>query len=275
MSSTTNETTQQCRECLLLAQAERQRAHEEEITRQEAEFAAEMEQLEEEAAREEGEKQLTKEKREEEKRIAEEKRVVEEQKKRQEEQAEAAAEVEDEQERTTAFARIVEENKREKERAAKELEKRQKRPPAAKTQQVTVVIPPRSLGLKKKLFKSKSAISNDSDVEEREVMPAPRGEKRKRPIKMIARGGNMSNADGDYDPEVEQGEDQPPTNSSSHRPACTCCEMIGQPLECCPDASILLLVTLNIHQTVQRSRGTTKSSVTVLVHLYHLLLQSS
>ncbi|KAJ3792943.1 hypothetical protein GGU11DRAFT_749399 [Lentinula aff. detonsa] len=62
MSSNNNtETAQQRREQLLAAQAERQRLRDEEIARQEAEFAAEMERLEEEAAREEEERQIAKE----------------------------------------------------------------------------------------------------------------------------------------------------------------------------------------------------------------------
>ncbi|KAJ3978647.1 hypothetical protein F5890DRAFT_1655725 [Lentinula detonsa] len=68
-----NETAQQRRECLLLAQAERQRIRDEEIARQEAEFAAEMEKLEAEAAREEEERRI-----EEERKAAEEKQEAEE-----------------------------------------------------------------------------------------------------------------------------------------------------------------------------------------------------
>ncbi|KAJ3791869.1 hypothetical protein GGU11DRAFT_822513 [Lentinula aff. detonsa] len=209
MSTTpnTNETIQQRCERILQAQAERQRAREEEIARQEAEFAAEMERIEaeEKAAREAEEKRIAKEKRieeekkregerkvAEEKRLAEEKKVVEEQQKQQEKMAEkqrqeerrraeeATAEAEDERVRSTAYARLVEENRAERERAVKELEKRQKHIPPAKMHPVNVVIPPRSSGSKKKTFKSKSVISDKSSDEEKELPPAPRGEKRKR-----------------------------------------------------------------------------------------------
>ncbi|KAJ3979225.1 hypothetical protein F5890DRAFT_1478706, partial [Lentinula detonsa] len=168
-----------------------------------------------------------------EKRIAEEKRVVEEQRKQQEQLAEkrrqeesrraeeAAAEAEDERVRSAAYAKLVEENRVEQEKAAKELERRQKKP-VTKAQPVTVVIPPRTSGSKKKIFKSKSVISDDSDIEEKEVTPAPRGEKRKRPIKMIAKGGSHSDPDGDF--ELEQDDAQPPlpsTDTLQSRPACS------------------------------------------------------
>ncbi|KAJ3779516.1 hypothetical protein GGU10DRAFT_382372 [Lentinula aff. detonsa] len=232
MSSTTNETAQQHRERLLLAQAERQRAREEEVARQEAEFATEMERLEEEAAREEEEKRLAEEKRvqeekriaeecrveeqrrqEEEEMIAEERRVVEEQKKQQEKQAEAAAEVEDEQEQTSAFAKIVEENKKEKERAAKELEKRHKQ--TAKARNVEVEVPTPSSGLRRKTFKSKAIISEDSEDEgeDKRKEPTPRGVKHKRTIRMITKRSNTSNLDR------EPAGAQPPPDSSLPRPA--------------------------------------------------------
>ncbi|KAJ3793919.1 hypothetical protein GGU11DRAFT_847693 [Lentinula aff. detonsa] len=196
MSTTNdNKTIQQRRERILQAQATRQRAREEEIARQEVEFAAEMERIEaeEKAAREE----VAEKKRLEERRIAEERQRVE----------EAAAEAEDKHVRSAAYAKLVEENRVEQEKAAKELEKRQKRP-VAKAQPVTVVILPQPLGSKKKIFKSKSVISDDSDIEEREVTPAPRGEKRKRRIKMITKGGHHSDPDGDF--ELEQDDAQPP-----------------------------------------------------------------
>ncbi|KAJ3792915.1 hypothetical protein GGU11DRAFT_812265 [Lentinula aff. detonsa] len=208
-TSNDNETIQQQRERILQAQAARQRAREEEIARQEAEFAAEMERIEaeEKAAQEAEEKRLAEEQRikeekrqEEEKRVAEERRIAEEQRKKQEELAEkkrneerriaeerrraeeVAAQAEDARESSAAYAKLMQENRVERERATKELEKRQKRIPS-----VTVVIPPRSSGSKKKLFKSKSVISDESSEEEKELTPAPRGEKRKRLIKMIAK----------------------------------------------------------------------------------------
>ncbi|KAJ3791834.1 hypothetical protein GGU11DRAFT_750987 [Lentinula aff. detonsa] len=55
MSSNNTKTAQQRRERLLAAQAERQRLCDEEIAMQEAEFAAEMERLEEEVARDQEE----------------------------------------------------------------------------------------------------------------------------------------------------------------------------------------------------------------------------
>ncbi|KAJ3791675.1 hypothetical protein GGU11DRAFT_804145 [Lentinula aff. detonsa] len=171
-SSNDNETIQQRRERILQAQAARQRAREEEIARQEAEKAEEERVIREKKK----EQEIAEKKRLEERRITEEKQRVE----------EAAAAAEDERIRNAAYAKLVEENRVEREKAAKELEKRQKRP-VAKAQPVTVVITPRPSGSKKKSFKSKSIISDDSDVEQREAMPAPRGEKRKRPIKMIAR----------------------------------------------------------------------------------------
>ncbi|KAJ3791605.1 hypothetical protein GGU11DRAFT_812703 [Lentinula aff. detonsa] len=288
MSSTSNdhETIQQRRERILQAQAARQRAREEEIARQEAEFAAEMERIEaeEQAAREAEErrkaeervaeerrkaeeKRIAEEKRlaeeqkleeqrrqEEEERIAEENRVVEEQEKQQEKSAEmrredaerraeakrreeeraaveAAAEEEDEQEQTTAFAKIVEENKKEKERAAKELEKRRKQP--ARARNVEVEVPPPSSGSRRKTFKSKAIISEDSEDEgeDKRKEAAPRGVKRKRTIRMIAKGSNTSNLDG------EPAGEQPPPDSSLPRPACDRCVLLGRPSECCPQST--------------------------------------
>ncbi|KAJ3727272.1 hypothetical protein DFJ43DRAFT_1041270 [Lentinula guzmanii] len=204
-NSNDNETIQQRRERILQAQAARQRAREEEIARQEAEKAEEERVVREKKK----EQEIAEKKRLEERRIAEEKRRVE----------EAVAAAEDECVHNAAYAELVEENRVEREKAAKELEKRQKRP-VAKAQLVTVVIPPRPLGSKKKSFKSKSIISDDSDVEQGEAMPAPRGEKRKRPIKMIARGGPHSDPDGDFEPENPTNSPLPSTNPSQNRPAC-------------------------------------------------------
>ncbi|KAJ3793053.1 hypothetical protein GGU11DRAFT_854003 [Lentinula aff. detonsa] len=224
-TSNDNETIQQRRERILQAQAARQRAREEEIARQEAEFARKAE--EERVAREKKkEQEIAEKKRLEEHRIVEERQRVE----------EAAAEAEDERVRNAVYAKLVEENRVEREKAAKELEKRQKRP-VAKAQPVTVVIPPRPSGSKKKSFKSKSIISNDSDVEKREATPAPRGEKRKRPIKMIARGGPHSDPDEDFEPENTTNSPLPPTDPSQSRPACARCVLIGRPSECRPQSS--------------------------------------
>ncbi|KAJ3779708.1 hypothetical protein GGU10DRAFT_381934 [Lentinula aff. detonsa] len=209
MSSPTpnNDTAQQRWERLLLAQAERQRARELEIARQEAEFAAEMDRLEEEAAREAEEKRVAEEKRraeerrmEEERRleaIAEKKKVEEmrlaEVKRREEARLadEAVAEAEEKQVREQAYSKLVEENEKEKEKAARELAKRTKPIPAAKQRQVDVVPLPRSSGSKKTSFKSKSVISDDSDDAgvEKEREATLRGVKRKRTTKMIVMVG--------------------------------------------------------------------------------------
>ncbi|KAJ3799594.1 hypothetical protein GGU11DRAFT_858083 [Lentinula aff. detonsa] len=216
-----NNTTQQCREHLLLAQAERQRARELEIAKQETKFAAEMERLEEEAAQEAEEIRLAEERKL--RKLEEEKRVAEEQKKKQEKLAEAkkiedewiawitreankaklkawedrkladtAEDAEEEQAWTTAFAKLVEENKKEQEKAAKELEKQQRHIPAIKLHQVDVVILSRPLGSKKKSFKSGSIVSDDSDEE-----------------------------DGEYDPDLKHDNEQPLIDCLPSRPACS------------------------------------------------------
>ncbi|KAJ3736759.1 hypothetical protein DFJ43DRAFT_1149836 [Lentinula guzmanii] len=292
MSSSTpnNDTAQQRWERLLLAQAERQRARELEIARQEAEFAAEMERLEEEAAKEEEERRLAEERRvEEEKRIkkeqrlAEEKRAAEEQRiaeeKLAEEQAlaeemrleeerkaelrrfeeelvleekqvaelkaredkraaDAAEDAEEEREQNAAYVKLVEENRKEREKAVKELERRQKRAPAAKPQTVDVVVPSRPSGSQSKVFKSKSVISDDSDVMDvdKEQVEALRGVKRKRPIKMIAKGMNFSEPNGEVEPVPEQVV-QPPSESSQPHPACSRCILIGRPSKCRPQST--------------------------------------
>ncbi|KAJ3791616.1 hypothetical protein GGU11DRAFT_751389 [Lentinula aff. detonsa] len=253
MSTTANdnETIQQRRERILQAQATRQRAREEEIARQEAEFAAEMERIEaeektareaeEKAAREAEEKRRAEEqrieeekRREEEKKIAEERRIAEEQKKKQEAAiAEAAAEAEDEQERATAFTKLVAENKVEKEKAARELEKRRK--PTAKSSRVDVEIPVSTSSPRRRTFKSKAIISEDSSDEvveqPREVIP--RGTKRKRTIKMIAKGGDNDDPEG----EKSDREVPPPPDLSQPRPPCSRCVIIGRPSECRPQSS--------------------------------------
>ncbi|KAJ3978449.1 hypothetical protein F5890DRAFT_1560313 [Lentinula detonsa] len=269
MSSPTpnNDTAQQRRERLLLAQAERQRARELEIARQEAEFAAEMDRLEEEAAREAEEKRVAEEKRQaEERRMEEERRVFEEQRKKQEAIAEkkkveemrlaevkrreearlaneAAAEAEEKQVREQAYLKLVEENKKEKEKAARELAKRTKPIPAAKQRQVDVVPPPRSSGSKKTSFKSKSVISDDSDDAgvEKEREATPRGVKRKRTTKMIVMVNKTPAVDDDFDPEDgNDNEDEDPASPldpSTTRPACSRCVLIGKSDECRPQST--------------------------------------
>ncbi|KAJ3791753.1 hypothetical protein GGU11DRAFT_751149 [Lentinula aff. detonsa] len=235
--------------------------------RQEAEFAAEMDRLKEEAAREAEDRRIAEEKRlaeerrmeeerlrEEEKRLAEKKIAAEEEKKKQDALAEkkrnenlrlaeakrreeeAAAAAEDNHKRSTAYKKLVEDNKKEKERAAKELQKQQKSIPAANSRQVDVIIPPRPSGSKKIPFKSKSIISDESDEESREVVPAPRGETRKQTVKMIPKGGVISNADSEYDPEFEHDNERSPDDPSPSCPACSRCIMIGRPSECRPQS---------------------------------------
>ncbi|KAJ3978263.1 hypothetical protein F5890DRAFT_1560690 [Lentinula detonsa] len=231
-NSNDSETIQQWRERILQAQAARQRAREEEITRQEAEFTAEMERIEaeekaaqeaeEKAAREAEEKRRAEEQRREEekcreeekkvaeeKKIAEEKRVVEEQRKqqelaerrRQEELAEqAAAEAEDEHEQNAAYAKLVEENKKEKERAAKELEKRRKQP--AKPHRVDIEIPVSTSSPRRRTFKSKAIISDDSGDEV-----------------MVARNGNDKESNEDPTPETASGQQE---SLSQPRPRSPC-----------------------------------------------------
>ncbi|KAJ3798875.1 hypothetical protein GGU11DRAFT_779432 [Lentinula aff. detonsa] len=245
-NSNDSETIQQRREHILQAQAARQRARKEEVARQEAEFAAEMERIEaeekaareaeEKAAREAEEQRRAEEqrieeekRREEEKKVAEEKklpeekRVIEEQRKqqelaerRQEELAEqAAAEAEDEHEQNAAYAKLVEENKKEKERAAKELEKRQKQP--AKSHRVDVEIPVSTSSPRRRAFKFKAIISDDSgdEVVEQPKEVVPRGTKRKRTIKMVARSGNDKESNEDPTPETAGG---PQESSSQPQP---------------------------------------------------------
>ncbi|KAJ3979415.1 hypothetical protein F5890DRAFT_1558744 [Lentinula detonsa] len=264
MSTTSNdsETIQQRRERILQAQAAQQRAREEEVARQEAEFAAEMERIEaeEKAAREAEEKRKAEEqrieeekRREEERKRAEEKKMAEEQVKKQKELAEkkrkederlmekkrreeervtmeAAAGAEDEQERTTAFTKLVAENTMEKER---ELERQQKA--TAKPSRVNVEIPVSTSSPRQRTFKSKAIISEDSSDEvveqPREVIP--RGTKRKRMIKMIAKGGD------NYDPQEEKSDKDisSPPDLSQPPPTCSRCVMIGRPSECCPQSS--------------------------------------
>ncbi|KAJ3979269.1 hypothetical protein F5890DRAFT_1558948 [Lentinula detonsa] len=301
MSSNNTETAQQCRERLLAAQAECQRLRDEEIARQEAEFAAEMERLEEEAAREEEEKRVieeqrvaeekrieeeqrlkeekrvAEEKRAEEKRIAEkklaeerelaeamrleaeriaelkrfeeevlneEKRVAEEEKqeknriteaKRREE--EQLAEAEDAREQNTAFAKMIEENKKEKDKAARELKKRRERTVPTTTRKVEVVVRSQPSGSKAKSYKWKSVISDDSDEAgaDRDVDEAPRGTKRKRTTKMIARDVDTPDPIADVNAEDEDDE-EPPSPSQSHS-VCTRCVLLGKPGSCHPQTT--------------------------------------
>ncbi|KAJ3791999.1 hypothetical protein GGU11DRAFT_866932 [Lentinula aff. detonsa] len=184
--------------------------------------------------------------REEARKVAEEKRIAEEKKKQdkirlaevqQREKArleeEAAAEAEEEQLRAITFAKLVEENKKEKEKTAKELEKWQK--PTAKLHRVDVEIPLTTSSPRRKIFKSKAIISEDSSDEvveqPREVIT--RGTKRKRTIKMIAKGGD------NLDPVVDKGDNTTslPPDVSQLRSACSRCVMIGRPSDCRPQST--------------------------------------
>ncbi|KAJ3990996.1 hypothetical protein F5050DRAFT_1898739 [Lentinula boryana] len=247
-TSNNNETIQQRRERLLQAQAARQRAREEEIARQEAEFAAEMERIEaeEKAAQEAEEKQRAEEQRikeekrqEEEKRVAEERRIAEEQRKKQEELAEKKRKEErriaEERRRAEEIAAQAEDAR---ERAAKELGQRQKHIPAAQKQTVTVLLPPRSSGsTSKKGFKSRSVISDESDDV---IMGGPEVEtpqivKRKRPIKMIAQNDIVPDPTSDRDAEEHDNEDE--ESLSQPRSACTRCVLLGKTSSCKPQST--------------------------------------
>ncbi|KAJ3780151.1 hypothetical protein GGU10DRAFT_381097 [Lentinula aff. detonsa] len=148
---------------------------------------------------------------------------------------EAAAAAEEERERASAFAKLVEENKKEKERAAEDLEKRRKH--TAKSHRgIDVEIPVPPSESRRKTFKSKAVISDDSDEEGegKGKESAPRGVKRKRTIKMIAKGDNTSVPDGESDPIPGQVENSEPLQPRS---ACTRCVMIGRPSECWPQST--------------------------------------
>ncbi|KAJ3978481.1 hypothetical protein F5890DRAFT_1560260 [Lentinula detonsa] len=227
-----SETIQQRRERILQAQAARQRAREEEIARQEAEFAAEMERIEaeekiareaeEKAAREAEEKRKAEEQRiEEERRREEEKRIAEERRRKQEALVEARKQ--------------EEKQRRAEERAAEDLEKRRKHTTKLhRGIDVEVPVPPS--GSRRKIFKSKAVISDDSDEEGdgKSKESAPRGVKRKRTIKMIAKGDSNSVPEGESDPIPGQVENSEP---SQPRSACTRCVMIGRPSECRPQST--------------------------------------
>ncbi|KAJ3979108.1 hypothetical protein F5890DRAFT_1559173 [Lentinula detonsa] len=221
-----NETIQQWCERILQAQAARQRAREEEIARQEAEFAAEMERIEaeEKAAKEAEEKRKAREQW-----IEEEKRREEERKGEGTGSRRGCGRGRGKEERNVAFARLVEENKKEKERATQDLEKRRKSISKPLGPNVEVLVPLASP--RRKAYKSKAIISDESDDEvvEQPWEVIPRGTKRKRTIKMIAKGG-PTEATIDNDTPL------PPDNSQP-RPACSRCVMIGRPSDCRPQST--------------------------------------
>ncbi|KAJ3791805.1 hypothetical protein GGU11DRAFT_823815, partial [Lentinula aff. detonsa] len=124
---------------------------------------------------------------------------------------------------------LIEENKKEKEKAAKELEKR--RNPTSKLHRVEVEIPLTTSSPRRRIFKSKAIISEESgdEVVEQPREMIPRGTKRKRTIKMIAKGG-PAEATIDNDTPL------PPDNSQP-RPACSRCVMISRPSDCRPQST--------------------------------------
>ncbi|KAJ3978800.1 hypothetical protein F5890DRAFT_1559632 [Lentinula detonsa] len=105
----------------------------------------------------------------------------------------------------------------------------------AKSSRVDVEIPVSTSSPRRRTFKSKAIISEDSsdEVVEQPGEVIPRGTKRKRTIKMIAKGSD------NYDPEGEKSDrDVPsPPDLSQPRPACSRCVMIGRPSECRPQSS--------------------------------------
>ncbi|KAJ3782745.1 hypothetical protein GGU10DRAFT_378310 [Lentinula aff. detonsa] len=177
-----------------------------------------MEKLEEEAAQEAEEIRLAEERKlaeerqsEEERQLEEEKRLAEEQRKEEEKLVAAAAEKDEEEQitkaRSAAFQKLVEDNQKEKEKATKELEQQWEPTTSAK------------------VFKSRSVVSNNSVSEggDKRNDPTPRGVKRKRAIKIIAKSGNTSDPDGDYNPDLEQGNKNPPPSPgpSQAHPVCS------------------------------------------------------
>ncbi|KAJ3978575.1 hypothetical protein F5890DRAFT_1560093, partial [Lentinula detonsa] len=150
---------------------------------------------------------------------------------------------EEEREQNAAYVKLVEENRKEREKAAKELERRQRRAPAAKTRAVDVVIPPLPSGSRSKVFKSKSVISDDSDAMDvdKEQVETPRAVKRKRLIKMITKKGNVPAPIGDFDVEEEDREEaeeeREVPSPSQRRPACTRCVLLGKPASCRPQST--------------------------------------
>ncbi|KAJ3791452.1 hypothetical protein GGU11DRAFT_832543, partial [Lentinula aff. detonsa] len=113
--------------------------------------------------------------------------------------------------------------KREREKAAKDLEKRREPGRTIAKKQLHVVVPLRASGSKTKTFKSKSVISDESDVVEvdEEQAEPPRGVKRKRMIKMIAKNDKFPDPAGDFDARDEEDDDDKDESPSRRRPACT------------------------------------------------------
>ncbi|KAJ3978973.1 hypothetical protein F5890DRAFT_1478908 [Lentinula detonsa] len=123
----------------------------------------------------------------------------------------------------------------ERAKAAKGLAKRREPAPNTARPVVSVVVPPQALGSKAKNYKSKSVISDNSDETgvEREVKETPRGTKRKRTIKMIARSVDTPALVDDFNAEDDGDEEEPPSPSQP-RSACTRCVLLGKPESCRP-----------------------------------------
>ncbi|KAJ3791775.1 hypothetical protein GGU11DRAFT_824841, partial [Lentinula aff. detonsa] len=177
---------------------------------------AELKRFEEEVLNEE--KRVAEEEKQEKNRIAEAKRREE----------ERLAEAEDAREQNTAFAKMIEENKKEKDKAARELKKRREWTVPTTTRKVEVVVQSQPSGSKAKSYKSKFVISDDLDEAgaDRDVDEAPRGTKRKRTSKMIARDVDTPNPITDVNAEDE--EDEEP------RSAYMRCVLLGKPASCKP-----------------------------------------
>ncbi|KAJ3791889.1 hypothetical protein GGU11DRAFT_750882 [Lentinula aff. detonsa] len=126
---------------------------------------------------------------------------------------------------------MTEENKKEKDKATRELKKPRERTVPTTTRKVEVVMRSQPSGSKAKSYKSKSVISDDSDEAgaDRDVDEAPRGTKRKRTTKMIARDVDTPNPIADVNAEDE--EDEEP------RSACTRCVLLGKPASCKPQST--------------------------------------
>ncbi|KAJ4000015.1 hypothetical protein F5050DRAFT_1804495 [Lentinula boryana] len=186
--------------------------------RQEEEFAAEMQWLEEEAVREAEEQRIAEEKKKEEERLAEERKKEEERIAEQEKQEEACcAQAQD-----AAFCRMVEESRKEKAKAAQELAERWERAASAASRRMGMMTPREPSGSKQKIYKLAAIVCDLSDEEiaegkEKEKGITPRGVKRNR-LRMI--GGLPG---GDSDPGSEEDDDDEEPEPSNKTP------LVGKP----------------------------------------------
>ncbi|KAJ3990826.1 hypothetical protein F5050DRAFT_1716583 [Lentinula boryana] len=180
---------------------------------------AEMERLEEEAAREAEEKRLAEEKKQEEARIAEEQQ-------REREKREEAERVN--RARDKALAQYAREQQKEKDRATKELAERREHAAAAASRRMGTTTPHEPLGSTKKIYKSASLVRDDSD-EEVTPVATPRGVKRKRMTAQIGR----TPLHEDDDPNSGDDDDEPPSPPRLHEP-CVRCTTQGKASQCLP-----------------------------------------